>query len=167
MSSGGPELSSGTITGNPVVLLGGVAQLAIALGVRKNPVFFTLMGEITGANSIMTLEDKDGDHEVAASKELFMYRAAWATLTAGLTFALGFGDDGVADGVTDPANPVFVLGRDNVGGGMKSSYFNTAASATNEFDILARVPAGKFPFVETNTNNASKSIIIYGVEVDV
>jgi len=166
MSSGGPELSSGTITSNPVVLLGGRAQLVIQLSTRKNAVFITLGGELVSGETIMTLENEDGDYEVPAGKEFFPYLAAMVG-TSGQGFALGFGDDAVTPGTTDPATPKFILGENNVGGALKSAYIVTNTAETKEFAIATSpIPSGKFPFWETNSGANSKFLNLYGVEVD-
>lgn len=158
---------------DPFAKLGGVMQLPYALTALTNPVFITLTGMITSTNNIMSLESPSGtDYSVPASKLLYLTKMVISAIhTTAVYFALGYADTGVADGTTDPTTPIHIIGI-NVASGMKSPYSVQVSTAAvdrppiGEFDILAKIPAGKFPFFEAETDNTTKAMVCYGVEVD-
>jgi len=140
---------------------------------KTNVVFKALIGRITGTNNIATLESPAGtDYQVPVSKTFFGTHADFSAIhTGALYFAIGYGDDGVADGTTDPTTPIWVIGTNNASGS-KSPYSVQVSTAAvdhppiGEFDIYCEIPAGKFPFFEAETDNTNKEIMLYGFEAD-
>lgn len=147
---------------DPHIIVGGNVEIPYVIGKKTTPVFKTLFIFIGTTNVVGTFESPGGtDYSVPASKELIIYRYIYNSSVAGVYFGLGYGDDGVAAGGSDPTNPVWVLGADNV------PTLQTPTADKNEIvDLDVRIPADKFPFAEVQATNANKLAVILGVEVD-
>jgi len=162
----GPGSAEKAAEVDPTIRIGGNVLIPYTITAKVNPVFITLVIEITGTNTIMSAESPaETDYSVPTGKVLLVYKWDISSSVATSKFALGYGDDGVAEGTVDPTNPVWLIGRNNAGVN-KSAYETLLANETNPFNISAEIPAGKFPFVETIATSGNKQAIVYGVEVD-
>ncbi len=116
---------------------------------------------ITSTNTDATFHKDASDYSVPTGKKARFYRMIANTSTAVVTIALGYGDDGVADGLNGPSTPVFFWGSDTDG-----FIALDVANQNHEIPISITVPAGKFPWMITNATSANKSCILFGVELD-
>lgn len=151
---------------DPTFKVGGEINIGYILAGKTNPVFKTLVGRISGTNNIQTLEENLVDYAVPSGKECYIYKLDFMSAVADESIALGYGDDGVAIGTADPTNPVWLIGTDEVTTSDKSSYVARVALELETWDVLAIIPASKFPFYETSTTSAVTYLHAYGVEVD-
>jgi len=152
---------------DPHIILGGSLQVPYSISKFTNPVFKTLSASLITTNNIGSFEFPEGtDYSVPTGKKLDVYRAIG--LSAIVTeLVLGYGDDGVAPGTTDPTNPVFVIGSNTTGTNLSSPLGLPTVGKSETFDIHFPVPAGKFPFGEfTLGASGSKFAVLFGVESD-
>jgi len=147
---------------DPLAYTGGF-QIPYNITKKTNPVFKTLSGRVSGTGTEATLHDNldFGDYDVPAGKEFVATKLQFMSSVAGAQFAFLYGDDGVGDGTSQPTNPVFVLGT-----GDNGPFIAETADKLYEFDLHFIIPTGKFPCVNTSTDNGAKQVTVYGVEWD-
>ena len=107
----------------------------------------------------MTLETPVGtDYVVPAGKTFKITRVVFsAPVAASVNVSIGYADDGVADGLAAPTNPVYVIGDGSV------SVLAMAAILTiYTVDVYAVIPAGKYPFIRGITSAAV--VQVHGIE---
>lgn len=112
----------------------------------------------TGAvDNYMTFESPVGtDYSVPVGKT---FKVTRLFVFAAYGIALGYADDGVADGAAAPTTPVYLIGSATIG--VVPVY--TAIGPTNGIDIYFEIPADKYPFVRQKTAGTVSTILI-GVE---
>ena len=116
----------------------------------------------TTTNTIVSLEDEQGvDYSVPASKETLLYKQYFQSSIITAAFQVGYADDGVAEGTTDPTTPVFIPWfPDSTNVGLHGVTVDVVA----EFNVPFRVPTGKFPFFQHETTSGVSMVMCLGVE---
>jgi len=145
---------------DPLIILHEEIQKPYTATKETGIVPFSANTRITGVNTIMTLESPAGtDFSVGASQTAIITRILYTSSVAGVFVQIGYGDDGVAEGTTDPTNPVFVFGE---GGAGETPLIVTTADTPLVGIVALEIPAGKFPFVEVPATNAFKPVHVFG-----
>lgn len=109
---------------------------------------------ITATGRYMTFETPQGtDYTVAGSVTLYIGKIQVRGTAAATAFEIGYGDDGVADGVAAPTNPVII----------SKIFYVLTTNVEQEFNVVLEVPTGKLPFAHT-TVNGGVDIAFYGAE---
>jgi len=109
---------------------------------------------ISVVNNYQTPLDSDGnDLQVSAGKTFHITRLWWNSVTATAQFAIGYGDDASVGGAA-PTNPV--VSADN--------FIHNVANEIKVLDILIKIPATKFPVIQSLTAGALV-VQIEGIEV--
>lgn len=152
---------------DPHLVLGTNPFVELAIGLTKKTgakeVIFGCTIQ-TAANTIQTMEIFDGsDYSVPAGKETMIYKEFTVNRDVVVTWQIGYGDDGVAEGTADPTNPVFPPFMPD-GGTASGIGQSTTVSVVEEFNFPLRIPAGKFPFIQNTDVDKTFSIVCLGVE---
>mgnify|MGYP001571637590 CR=1 FL=1 len=148
---------------DPTISIGDVVDIAFTLAKKTTPIFKSLIAIITTTNTIMTLEDPGGtDYQVPSGKVFYFLKVIFSSGASAINFGLGYGDTGVANGITEPTAPVFLMGNTSA----QSPLSIDVANKPYEIPVYASVPAGKFPFANTVATSATKMLHAIGVEVD-
>ena len=154
-------------TDDPIAKLADVIDIGFTLAKKTTPIFKTLSANIISDavnTRYMTLEQPNGtDYSVPASKVFYALKVPFYCVAAAGLHNIGYGDDGVAEGIAAPTTPVYLLGSTAVLGVI----VNAAANTFYELKIFASVPAGKFPFISRAAVGGISSIVVIGIEVDV
>ena len=147
---------------DPTVDHGGIL-IPFSITAKVNPVFVTMTATILSTNNIMTFESPVGtDYSVPTGKTFLLNKLIFKSSLAGMTFNIGYGDDGVGAGTSDPTAPVWVIGSNN----SSSALMDEVADRMYEILLYGSIPAGKFPFLDTAATSGFKNAILQGVEVD-
>lgn len=78
------------------------------------------------------------DYSVPAGKQLIIGVIAMASSVATQSIVIGYGNNGVAEGVTAPTNAVGLNGQ--------RTFMAVATNTTYQWTVTLKVPAGKFPY---------------------
>ncbi len=160
----GPGSAEASAEVDPVIIFGDALHIPYSITKKTNLVPVSLTAIILTTNSHVTFELPEGtDYSVPAGKDLLIYRVIFQSAIAGMVFNIAYGDDGVAAGTTEPTNPVYIIGSTNNGG---SPLKTQTADKMENIPIYGRIPADKFPFIETAATSGDKAMQLLGVEVD-
>ena len=157
-------------TDDPFYKGGDVIDIPYSLAKRTTPVFKFLHArtQSDGVNTkYMTFESPVGtDYQVPASKSLDILKVSFKSLAAGHWVALGYGDDAVAPGNTEPTTAVYF----NAKGAATNAvgiYVTVTVNVAIEYKILNTVPASKYPHMANGTSTGANNdidCILVGVE---
>lgn len=111
----------------------------------------------TGAARYMTMEYPVGtDYQVTAGKTFYITHVMYEATGTSVGTALGYGDDGVADGVAAPTNFVQIT---------PARFFQaSAADLPASYNCHLSVPAGKYPCV-LQADAGTALVIVSGIEL--
>jgi hypothetical protein len=106
----------------------------------------------TTAEHYMTFEKPIGtDIQVTAGKTLYITKLR-AIQSTGMNFNIGYGDTGVASGVTPPTNYVALITN------------LEAVGVDDEFELIIPIPAGKYPCIYTLPATGAAKVYLEGLE---
>jgi len=163
----GPGSAESAAEADPIIKAFGTLDLPYTAVLRTSLKIITLVYQLTGTEEIMTLEAPSGtDYSVPAGKVFLGLRLVIMAGVANIGVGIGYGDDGVAAGNTEPTTPVNLTGEFATGATQKGPYTAPTADTTEEFDIYVEVPTGKFPYAHAVATSGDKDGILYGAEVD-
>ena len=105
----------------------------------------------------MTVESPVGtDLVVTAGKTLYVGLVIYQASAKGISFEIGYGDDGVANGAVAPTNYVQVI---------QDVFVTQAGDTSHSCDmIIATIPAGKYPCIRQHGAGTLK-VYLAGLEV--
>ncbi len=92
--------------------------------------------------------------QVTAGKTLIVGRVRFESPNAGASFFFGYADDAIVSAAGPPTNPVI----------LSEALFTVSATINITFNVLFKVPEGKFPFALI-AGAATGIISIEGIEV--
>ena len=108
---------------------------------------------VASASNYMTFESPIGtDVVVTAGKTLYITKLR-AIQSIGDNWGIGYGDDGVAAGAAAPTNFVSLV-------------TNLEANVVDhEFEMIIKIPTGKYPCILTQAGAADVKVYMEGIEV--
>jgi len=160
----GPGSQESAAETDPILTLHEEIQLPYTAVKFTGVAPFSATAPVEGTNTIMTFEHPAGtDFSIGATKTGMITRVLYYGSVAGTWVKIGYGDDGVAEGTTDPTTPVWLLGENAAG---ESPLVVTTADVPYVSKVALEIPAGKFPFVELPATNAIKPVHIFGYTRD-
>ncbi len=164
----GPGSAEAAATADPTFKAFGNINYPATFTKRVNTQVIVLNALITTTNDIATFHQELADFTVPSTKKLEMLKMVLNGSVASVGIGIGHGSDGVADGVTDPTDPIRIIGEGETANINHFSGYVTSptASLTVEHDIYALIPASRLPFLEKNDQASEVNATVYCLESD-
>jgi len=160
----GPGSAEAAGETDPIITLHEEIQIPYTATKETGIVPFSAFVSDTSANTVMTFESPaDTDFSIPSGKTGRITKLVWTHGTAGMYLSIGYGDDGVEAGTTEPTNPVHIAGGL---AGLESPFVSPVADTKVEARVNLTIPDGKFPFARWPTTNAVKVAHIFGYSRD-
>jgi len=153
---------------DPFYLGGSLIQIPYLSTPKTLKNYVTLTSIITGVNSVVTFHEQDdsaaqgADYDVPSGSELHMLRLLTWITAASISYGIGYGDTGVAEGTTFPTTPkrfAQLISTDQL------PLREETANKMFTRDIMYIIPAGKFPFLNKDVTTSTLSVQAFCIEV--